>query len=54
MDKKTFRSIFMTATRDPYSFLWIKLNSKGDNDMFKIRFEYNIELEEDTEEEESE
>ena len=44
-DKKTLMDIYNLATQEPYSFLYVKLNSKSKNDMFFIRFEKRIELE---------
>ena len=34
------------ATTDPFSFLYVKLNSKNKNDMFYIRYDKRIEIDE--------
>ena len=43
-DKKTLLDIYNTATKEDYSFLYVKLNSKSKNDMFYIKFNQRIEL----------
>jgi len=42
--KKELLDIYNTATRDPYSFLFINLVSQDKNHMFYIRFEKRFEL----------
>ena len=44
-DKKTLLDIYNAATKEDYSFLYVKLNSKSKNDMFYIKFNQRIELE---------
>jgi hypothetical protein len=44
-DKKTLMNIYELATSEDYSFLYVKLNSKSKNDMFFVRYEKRIELE---------
>ena len=44
-DKKTLLDIYNLATKEDYSFLYVKLNSKSKNDMFFIKFNQRIELE---------
>jgi len=44
-DKKTLLEIYNMATSDPYSFLYVKLNSKSKNDVFFIRFDKKITFE---------
>jgi hypothetical protein len=41
-DKKIFLSIYQLATEQPYSFLYIKLTAKTINDMFFIKFDKKI------------
>jgi hypothetical protein len=41
-DKKIFLSIYKLATEQPYSFLYIKLTAKTINDMFFIKFDKKI------------
>ena len=43
--KKELLDIYNTATKDPYSFLFINLVSQDKNHMFYIRFEKRFELE---------
>jgi hypothetical protein len=43
-DKKTLLEIYNLATDEPFSFLYVKLNSKSKNDMFYIRFDKKIQL----------
>ena len=38
LDKKQLNEIYKIATDEPYSFLYIKLNSKEINNMFYINF----------------
>ncbi len=44
-DKKTLLEIYNMAVSEPFSFLYIRLNSKSKNDMFYIRFDKKIMLE---------
>ena len=44
-DKKTLLDIYNLATKEDYSFLYVKLNSKSKQDMFYIKFNHRIELE---------
>ena len=44
-DKKTLLDIYNLATSEDYSLLYVKLNSKSKNDMFFVRYEKRIELE---------
>jgi hypothetical protein len=44
-DKKTLLDIYNLATKEDYSFLYVKLNSKSKNNMFFIKFNQRIELE---------
>ena len=44
-DKKTLLEIYNLATHDPYSFLFVNLRAKKKNDMFMIRFDKKIEIE---------
>jgi len=37
-DKKTLLELYNTATSEPYSFLYVNLVAKSKNDMFFIRF----------------
>ena len=45
-DKKTLLDIYNLATKEDYSFLYVKLNSKSKNNMFFIKFNQRIELDE--------
>jgi hypothetical protein len=38
-DKKTLLELYNTATSEPYSFLYVNLVAKSKNDMFYIRFD---------------
>ena len=44
-DKKTLLDIYNVATSEDYSFLYVKLNSKSKKNVFFVRFEERIELE---------
>ena len=44
-DQKTLLDIYNLATKEDFSFLYVKLNSKSKNDMFFIKFNQRIELE---------
>lgn len=45
LDKKTLLEMYKQATREPYSFFYININSKDINKMFFIRFEKAFQLE---------
>ena len=38
IDKSTLLEMYRLATKDPYSFLYVKLTAKDINDMFYIKF----------------
>ena len=38
-DKKTLLELYNIATYEPYSFLYVNLVAKSKNDMFYIRFD---------------
>ena len=42
--KKNFLSLYQEATKDPYSFLYIRLASPDIEDMFWLRFEKRLSL----------
>ena len=42
LDKKVLLEVYMKATEAPYSFLFIKLTSKTINDMFFVKFDKMI------------
>ena len=44
-DKKTLLQIYNLATSEPYSFLYVNLRAKTKNEMFHIRFNKKIEIE---------
>ena len=44
-DPKTLQDIYKLGTKEDYSFLYVKLNSKSRNDMFYVRFNQRIEIE---------
>ena len=44
-DKKTLLQLYQTATAEPYSFLFVKLNAKHINDIFYIRYDKKLLLE---------
>lgn len=44
-DKKTILSIYTKATAEPYSFLYVNLRTTDKNEIFKIRFDQKIEIE---------
>eukprot|EP00746_Dinoflagellata_sp_MGD_P156744 gnl/MRDRNA2_/MRDRNA2_85952_c1_seq1.p1 gnl/MRDRNA2_/MRDRNA2_85952_c1~~gnl/MRDRNA2_/MRDRNA2_85952_c1_seq1.p1 ORF type:complete len:254 (-),score=-1.42 gnl/MRDRNA2_/MRDRNA2_85952_c1_seq1:35-796(-) len=46
IDKKSLMEIYSIATNEPYSFLYVKLNEKQRNDMFLIRFDKKITIDE--------
>ena len=45
VDKKTLMQIYNMATSEPYSFLYVNLRAKTKNDIFHIRFDKKIEIE---------
>jgi len=45
VDKKTLLELYNIATSEPYSFLYVNLVAKGKNDMFFIRFDKKMILE---------
>jgi len=42
VDKATLLEMYRIATREPYSFLYIKLTAKDLNDMFYIKFDKKL------------
>ena len=46
-DKKTLLHIYKLATDEPYSFLYCDLRAKTKNDMFMIRFDKRISIDDD-------
>ena len=44
-EKKTIMAIYNMATSEPYSFLYVNLRSKDKNNIFHIRFDKRIEVE---------
>lgn len=46
VDKKTLNKIYLTATAEPYSFLYVKLNAKTLDDTFFIKYNKKIILDE--------
>ena len=47
LDKKTLYDVYMKATQQPYSFLFIKLTSKTLNDMFMVNLNKRIIIEDE-------
>ena len=45
MDKKTLLDIYNMATSEPYSFLFVNLRAKKKNEIFHVRFDKRIEVE---------
>ena len=45
VDKKTLLEMYKEATKEPYSFFYININSKDINKTFYIRFERSFQLE---------
>ena len=45
IDKKSLMEIYRIATDEPYSFLYVKLNEKKRNDMFYIRYDKKLIIE---------
>ena len=45
MDKKTLLDIYNMATSEPYSFLFVNLRAKNKNEIFHVRFDKRIEVE---------
>jgi len=54
LDKDQFRRVYQLATKEPYSFLYMKLDAKKLNDIFYIRFEKKIPFLDEEDEDESE
>ena len=46
-DKQTIMQIYTEATREPYSFLFANLRKQDKNDIFSIRFDQKILIDED-------
>ena len=46
-DKKTLMQIYTLATSEPYSFLFVNLRAKRISEMFHVRFDKKIEIEDD-------
>ena len=44
-DKKTLMQLYTMATSEPYSFLYVKLTAKSKKDMFYIRFDKKLVIE---------
>ena len=44
-DKKTLLELYHMATNEPYSFLYVKLTAKTKDDMFYIRFDKKLIIE---------
>ena len=44
VDKKTLLEIYKTATEQPYSFLYVRLNAKKLDDTFMINFNQKIKI----------
>ena len=44
IDKKTLLEIYNLATSEPFSFLYVNLRTKKNNDIFHIRFDKRIEM----------
>ena len=51
VNKKTFRAIYEIATREPFSFLFVRLNAKTLDQTFMVRFEKSITFGEESPEE---
>ena len=45
IDKKSLMQIYNLATAEPYSFLYVKLNEKKRNDMFYVRYDKKLIIE---------
>ena len=45
IDKKSLMQIYNLATEEPYSFLYVKLNEKKRNDMFYVRYDKKLIIE---------
>ena len=41
-DKKTLHELYNIATHEPHSFLYINLMAKSKKDMFYVRFEHKL------------
>ena len=44
-DKKTLLQLYNTATSEPHSFLYVKLTAKKKDDMFYMKFDRRLEIE---------
>ena len=47
IDRDEFLELYEAATKQPYSFLYVKLNAKTLNDTFYIRFEKRVTFEDE-------
>ena len=47
IDKKSLMEIYNLATSEPYSFLYVKLTAKKKDDIFMVKFNKKITIEED-------
>ena len=45
MDKKASLDIYSMATSEPYSFLFVDLRAKNKNEIFHVRFDKRIDVE---------
>ena len=45
IDKKTLLDIYNLATSEPFSFLYVNLRAKRKNDIFHIRYDKRIQVE---------
>ena len=50
LNPEEFRQLYNAAVREPYSFLYVKLNAKSFNETFFIRFEHPVSWDESEEE----
>ena len=44
-NKQTILDIYTRATSEPYSFLYVNLRATDKNEIFKIRFDQKIQIE---------
>ena len=49
IDKRSLMEIYNLATKEPYSFLYVKLTAKNRNDLFMIKFDKKITIEDEYE-----
>ena len=47
IDKKTLMDVYRMATKEPYSFLYVKLNAKSLSNTFFINFNSSIKIEDE-------